>query len=79
LATTIDNLNGGPSGIDDYAIAVDERTNRIIVRGTNERINELLALIEQLDVPGPELTTEGNDRAGGGRGASPSGSFGGAR
>jgi hypothetical protein len=61
LAKTLGNLNLD-SGAADFAIAVDDRTNRIIVRGPSERIAEILALIEQLDVPGPELST---DRGGG--------------
>ena len=62
IATTIANLNRA-SGPVDFAFAVDDRTNRLVVRGPKERIAEILVLIEQLDVPGPEQTTV-QDRGG---------------
>jgi hypothetical protein len=61
IATTIATLNRD-SDSPGFAIAVDDRTNRIIVRGPTERIAEIVELIKQLDVPGPERTTAEDTR-----------------
>jgi hypothetical protein len=78
LAGTIGNLLRA-TGPGDFAIAVDERTNRMILRGTSERIAEILALIEQLDIPGPERNSTTDDPAGHGLVQPPGGNYGGAR
>jgi hypothetical protein len=43
-------------------MAVDERTNRVILRGAAEQVTEVIELIMELDVPGPARAT---DAAGG--------------
>jgi type II secretory pathway component GspD/PulD (secretin) len=46
----------------DLRIAVDERTNRLIMSGRPDSLREMEALIERLDVRGPEASkdAEGN-------------------
>lgn len=36
------------------SIIADERTNSLLIKGTSDRLSEIRALIEQLDVPTPE-------------------------
>jgi type II secretory pathway component HofQ len=59
-------------------MAVDARTNRLIIRGAADRVAEIVDLIEQLDVPASESQTT-EDRAGYGSSGSPRGNYGGTR
>jgi hypothetical protein len=54
VVQTIQTLNDASP--QDLRIAVDERTNRLIMSGRPDFIEEMEALIAQLDVPAPEST-----------------------
>ncbi|MEX2138283.1 MAG: secretin N-terminal domain-containing protein [Pirellulales bacterium] len=45
-------------GAPDVVVAVDARTNRLIVRGPAGNVTEVVELIAELDVPRPQVTTD---------------------